>query len=281
MVMWLKTLFYRWFNFVSSNQQKMIYFLIILTSLIASFLTFFSGFGLGTLLLPVFAMYYPLPIAIGLTACVHLLNNIFKLGLVYKHIHWPLVIRFGVPSAVAAFFGAVLLKQISNNSFEITSYTINNSLFVITWQGLIVGVLIILFSLVELSKKLSAITFNEKYLSLGGLLSGFFGGFSGHQGAIRSAFLLRLNLEKQIYIATGVFIACLIDIIRLTLYSNLSIINSKQTNFTLLTLAVFSAWVGAFIGNKLFKKTSLQFFKWFVALFMMFMGVLICLGVFK
>jgi uncharacterized protein len=60
----------------------------LLPSLAAFFtagLTFFSGFGLGTLLLPVFALFFPLETAIGLTALVHLANNLFKLALVGKY----------------------------------------------------------------------------------------------------------------------------------------------------------------------------------------------------
>ena len=257
----------------------MIYALIAITSLLASFLTFFSGFGLGTLLLPVFAIYYPLPIAIGLTACVHLLNNLFKLSLVYKSINWGLVVKFGLPSTIAAFVGAYFLKQLSSVNLQVVNYACCNTTFTITWQGLIIGLVIILFSIVELSKKLSSYTFDKKYLPLGGALSGFFGGFSGHQGAIRSAFLLRLNLEKQTYIATGVTVACMVDVVRLGLYSNFSVLKSSQTNYQLLALAVISAWIGAFVGNKLFKKTSLQFFKWFVGIFMLTMGVLIAIGV--
>ncbi len=257
----------------------MIYFLIAATSLIASFLTFFSGFGLGTILLPVFALYYPLPIAVALTACVHLLNNIFKLSLVHAHINWKIVAQFGIPSLVAAFAGAYALRQMSGIHNAIFNYTISGSQFAITLPGLIIGILIILFSIIELSKQLSHITFDKKYLVLGGLLSGFFGGFTGHQGALRSAFLLRSNLEKPVFIATGVFVACMVDIVRLALYSNFSILKSEGTNYYLLALAILSAWIGAFIGNKLFKKTSLNFFKWFVGAFMMLMGILIAAGV--
>ncbi len=257
----------------------MIYVLIPLTALIASFLTFFSGFGLGTILLPVFAMYYPLPIAIGLTACVHLLNNVFKLGLVYKFINWPLVLKFGLPSTLAAFFGAYLLKKLGGINLQIANYNCCYTHFNITWQGIIVGFVIILFSIIELSKKLSAITFHQKYLPLGGVLSGFFGGFSGHQGAIRSAFLLRINLSKQSYIATGVAVACMVDVMRLSLYSNFAVLKQNQTNYVVVILAVVCAWLGAFVGNKLFKKTSLTFFKWLVGIFMLSMGLLIGIGV--
>jgi len=257
----------------------MIYLLIALTALVASFLTFFSGFGLGTILLPVFAIYYPLPVAIALTACVHLLNNLFKLALVFKSINWKVVLEFGIPSVVAAFIGAYLLNKISSDDKTISSYYLFEKEWHITWPGLIIGILIIVFACFELSKQLSSMSFSKKYLVPGGLLSGFFGGFTGHQGALRSAFLLRLNLDKPVFIATGVMVACMVDIVRLSLYSNLEGLGHGSTNYKLLALAVLSAWLGAFAGNKLFKKTSLTFFKWFVGTFMLVMGVLITLGI--
>lgn len=55
---------------------------------LASALTFFSGFGLGTLLLPAFALFLAAPAAVAATAIVHLLNGLFKGILVYKAAHW-------------------------------------------------------------------------------------------------------------------------------------------------------------------------------------------------
>tara|TARA_B100000900_G_scaffold369391_1_gene347198 strand:- start:111 stop:335 length:225 start_codon:yes stop_codon:yes gene_type:complete len=68
--------------------------LVGLVSLFASFLTFFSGFELGTLLLPVFAIFFPTKIAITLTAIVHFFNNIFKTTLTYKDINFEILKRF-------------------------------------------------------------------------------------------------------------------------------------------------------------------------------------------
>jgi hypothetical protein len=55
----------------------------------------------------------------------------------------------------------------------------------------------------------------EKYLPLGWLLSGFVGGLSGHQGALRSAFLIKADLREEIFIRTGTVSAVIADIIRL------------------------------------------------------------------
>lgn len=61
------------------------YIVICLFALLSSGLTFFSGFGLGTLLVPVFAIFFPIELAIALTAIVHFLNNIFKLTQIGKN----------------------------------------------------------------------------------------------------------------------------------------------------------------------------------------------------
>lgn len=259
----------------------MTYLVIAVTALIASFLTFFSGFGLGTILLPVFALFYPLPIAVALTACVHLLNNLFKLVLVHKHINFKIALKFGIPSLIAAFFGVMALKNIHQLHFVITAYNIYGNEFIISWSGFLIGFLIILFAIIELVPKLSELSFSESYLIMGGLLSGFFGGFSGHQGSIRSAFLLRLKLEKNAFIATGVVIACMVDLVRIPFYTQFSSLLNKNTDFLLVIVAIFSAWIGAFVGNKLFEKTNIKFFKWFVGVFMLTMGFLILLGVIK
>ncbi|MFW6290263.1 MAG: hypothetical protein ACOC0R_04780 [Mariniphaga sp.] len=53
---------------------------LIIISIAAFFtavLTFFSGFGLGTILMPVFALFFPVDIAIALTGVVHFTNNLF------------------------------------------------------------------------------------------------------------------------------------------------------------------------------------------------------------
>ena len=57
-----------------------------------------------------------------------------------------------------------------------------------------------------------------KYIPLGGALSGFFGGLSGQQGALRSAFLIRTGLNKETFIGTSVVSAVVVDVSRLIVY---------------------------------------------------------------
>jgi len=57
------------------------YLIVSLAALLAAGLTMYSGFGLGTLLLPVFALFFPAEVAVVATALVHGANNVFKASL--------------------------------------------------------------------------------------------------------------------------------------------------------------------------------------------------------
>ena len=94
--------------------------IISIVSFFASILTFFSGFGLGTILTPVMVLFFPIEVAISVTAVVHLLNNLFKIILIGKNVNWKLLAKFGFPAIVGAFFGAKLLYSLSleNNFIE-------------------------------------------------------------------------------------------------------------------------------------------------------------------
>src|SRR5687768_3774407 len=89
--------------------------IIIITtvSFLASLLTLFSGFGLGTILMPVAAIFFPVPVAVALTAFVHLLNNLCKLAVLWRGIDWKVALRFGLPALLATIPGAWLLNRLS------------------------------------------------------------------------------------------------------------------------------------------------------------------------
>jgi uncharacterized protein len=84
--------------------------LVGVVALLTSGLTLFSGFGLGTVLMPVFALFFPVPLAIAATAVVHFSNNIFKFGLMAKQADWRIVMRFSLTAAISAMAGAGLLN---------------------------------------------------------------------------------------------------------------------------------------------------------------------------
>jgi uncharacterized membrane protein YfcA len=250
------------------------YLIICAVALVTSGLTLFSGFGLGTLLMPAFAIFFPIDVAVALTAVVHLFNNLFKLILLGRHANKSVVLHFGIPAILTAFLGAWALLWLSDLR-SLTHYQLMGHDFQIMPVKLAVAILMVFFALLELVPKFEKVSFERKYLPLGGILSGFFGGLSGHQGALRSAFLIKCGLSKESFIGTGVVIACLVDVSRISVYGSHFLLASDGYNLLLLT-AIVSAFLGAFIGNRLLKKVTMRTIQLIVAI--MLFGIAGALG---
>lgn len=253
---------------------------IIVISLVAFFaaiLTFFSGFGLGTILTPVMMIFFPVDIAIAFTGIVHFSNNIFKLLIVGQKANKKVLIRFGIPAIFAAFFGSYILINMDTN-YIMYSYTLMGELQSISYVKFLISIILIVFALIDLIPFFKKLKFGEKSLPLGGFLSGFFGGLSGNQGALRSSFLIKLNLEKQTFIATTVVISFFVDLTRLGVYStNLFKINLEE-HLVIGICSVSSAILGAVVGNKLLKKVTLNSIRVLVATLILFLATGLLLG---
>ena len=237
--------------------------LIAVASFVISAIVLYSGFGLSTLLMPVFAIFFPLPVAIAAAAVVHLVSNLFKFALFYKRIDWPTVFKFGIPAMFAAVIGSLLLTNISADEILMAR---------------IIGGLIIFFALFELLPVLKKIIIPLKWLSFGGLISGFFGGLSGHQGAVRSAFLLKTQTSKNTYIATGVTIAIMVDINRLIIYGTSTISFTNKNISTALVVAIGASLLGILVSNKFNKKINFNATQNLVGALLLLIGVLVFTG---
>jgi uncharacterized membrane protein YfcA len=243
-----------------------------LVAFVASALTFVSGFGLGTLLMPVFAVFMPVERAVAATGVVHLVNSLFKFVLVGKKAHWPTVARFGIPALVASFLGAWWLVSVANQP-PLFTWTLGTRVFQATTIKLLIGALLLVFVLVEWVPRWKAVTFPATYMPLGGVLSGLAGGVSGMQGALRSAFLARAGLDRDAFIATGVAIACLIDLSRLGVYSRLVIAHRTSLDVGLLGVAVCCACAGALLGRRYLETLTMDAVRHLIAVMLLIMAL--------
>jgi len=251
--------------------------LLIIVAAGASLLTFFSGFGLGTMLLPVFLLFFPIDLAIAMTAVVHFLNNIFKTGLIGGHVVRDVLLKFGIPALLFAFLGAKALAYLSSFPIRIP-YKLFGFPLTTTLVNVVIGLLLLIFAIVEIIPAKNKKPIKAMGLFIGGALSGFFGGISGHQGALRSGFLIRLGLTKEAFVATGIAISLLVDISRLGVYwTNLPLYELNDNKWVLLS-AVLAAFGGAIIGRRMLKKVTLRLLQYFVALGISIIGILLIIG---
>ena len=242
----------------------------------ASCLSFYSGFGLGTLLLPVFALWFPIDQAVLMTAMVHFANNIFKYALTRKNLNPVILLRFGIPAIVGSITGALILSFLN----EVTSdYALNvfGSIRMVHPMKMLIGMLIIVFGIMEFIE-FGSKRWSLKSMTVGGFLSGFFGGLSGHQGALRSAFLLRYELSKEVFIATGIAIACLVDISRILVYMPQILTGKISSNTGLILFAILAAFGGAWLGNRYLKKINIKWIKIITAIGVILIGIALAIG---
>lgn len=251
--------------------------IISLAAFITAILTFFSGFGLGTILTPVFMIFFPVDLAIGLTGIVHFCNNLFKLALVGKNADKTVLIRFGIPAVIAAFAGAWLLMHIPDVK-PLFAYELFGKNFEVYPVKFIIAILLIFFAILDLIPFLNKLSFGKQQMPIGGLLSGFFGGLSGNQGALRSAFLIKVGLSKETFIATTIVISCFVDFTRLSVYATRFLKSGLDENIGLVSIATLSAIIGSLVGNKLLKKVTLKFIQALVAVLLILISIALGMG---
>ncbi|PIY24977.1 MAG: hypothetical protein COZ12_00525 [Deltaproteobacteria bacterium CG_4_10_14_3_um_filter_60_8] len=256
----------------------MSYLIICTVALLASGLTLFSGFGLGTLLMPVFAIFFPVEVAIAQTALVHFANNLFKVGLFSRRADWHIVLFFGLPAFLASFAGARLLLWLADLA-PLLTYLLNGRHFMVHPVKLVIALLLAGFAALELCPATKQLVISRKCVPAGGLLSGFFGGLSGNQGAFRSIFLLKSGLDKEAFIGTGVVIAALVDFSRLAVYADL--LGSKEVmgNLPLIMVATLAAFTGVFWGSRLVRKVTFRTLQVLVAIMLFLIAILLGGGI--
>ena len=252
--------------------------IISLAAFLVAILTFFSGFGLGTILTPVFMLFFPVDLAIALTGVVHFFNNIFKLFLVGRHADKAVLIRFGIPAVLAALAGAMVLVRITDLPPLFTYQAFGKTMEVYPVK-FIVSVLLILFACTELIPYFRKLQFGKEKLPIGGVLSGFFGGLSGNQGALRSAFLIKAGLSKEAFIGSAVVVSTFVDFTRLGVYATRFSSSGLTSNLTPVLCATLAGIAGSYLGNKLLKKVTLQFLQVAVAIMLILVSLALGAGV--
>ena len=238
------------------------YLIVGLAACFAAGLTLYSGFGLGTLMLPVFALFFPVELAVVATALVHGANNVFKVSLLGRHADREVVIKFGLPAVAAAVLGALALGWFAQADSSIIVDVNGRTVMQITPVKLMVGLLMIAFALFEVLPRFQHLQFERRYLALGGLLSGFFGGLSGHQGALRSAFLAKTGLTTQRFVGSNAVIGFLVDMTRIGVY--LSLFRAAEgtaeslSSWPLIVTGSLAAFCGVLIGKRYLHKVTMK-----------------------
>lgn len=199
---------------------------------IAAALTVPAGFGLSTMLTPFVLAFMPPHEAIAIVAVVHGAHNAAKCWSMWEWIDFSAFKRYGIWLVFGAMTGAGLQNQVSQGPLLV-----------------VVGAFLVILPLLTLSERWTGYRIPEANDRVGGFGSGFMGGLSGHQGALRAMFLTRRLPDKMAYAATASVLALCVDLSRIPVYMvfrSEDLISHAQICFIL----VISAVLGARMGKK-------------------------------
>lgn len=196
----------------------------------AAALTVPAGFGLSTMLTP-FALLLMAPHeAVAVVAVVHGANNAAKCYSMWESIDLSAFKRYGIWLVVGAILGALLQNEVPQDPLLV-----------------LIGAFLVLLPILTLSEGWTGYRIPEANDRLGGFGSGFMGGLSGHQGALRAMFLTRRLPDKMAYAATASILALCVDISRIPVYLVFrpdEILAHAQITVVLVVAAIIGVRVG-------------------------------------
>jgi uncharacterized membrane protein YfcA len=202
----------------------------------AAALTVPAGFGLATMITPIVFLWLEPHEAVAVVGIVHGSHNAWKLKVLRSSVDYSAVRRYGWAMVVGALLGAAL-----NTAVEADPLL------------LIVGVALVVLPLLSISERWTNVRLPDAEDRIGGFGSGFFGGLTGHQGALRAMFLQKRLPNKTEYAATAAVLALVVDVTRVPVYVALEGWQILDAGWLIVGL-VLAAVLGVQLGKRWLKK---------------------------
>ena len=229
-------------------------------ALVAGAIAAVAGFGIGSLITPALAVSVGVKVAVTLVALPHLAATAYRLWLLRRDVDRGVLVTFGLASAAGGLAGAVLHGLFSSPALSI-----------------LLGVLLIVAGLLELSGIGRRMVLGGPVAIGAGGLSGLFGGLVGNQGGIRSAALLRFNLSGPALVATSTATGVLVDLARVPVYVATGW-SDLAAHWPLVLMLAAGVLVGTVVGAPVLRRLQQPRFRQLLALLLIGLGVLLISG---
>src|SRR5438552_15022741 len=141
--------------------------LVVLCGVIAGAAAAVTGFGIGSLLTPVFAARLGTGVAIAAVAIPHAIGSFQRFWILRRRVDRRVLLSFGLASALGGLAGALGHARLSNQGLSI-----------------VFGSLLVLAGISELTGWMRRVRWGRGAAWIAGALSGVLGGLVGNQGGI-------------------------------------------------------------------------------------------------
>jgi uncharacterized membrane protein YfcA len=155
---------------------------VLVVAAVAGAIASVAGFGIGSLLTPLFALHVDTKAAVAAVSIPHLAGTAIRLWLLRRHADRSVLLRFGVTSAAGGLTGALLHARPSGTAL-----------------ALVFGALLIFAGATQITSHAQRWRFHGATAWLAGALSG----------------LLGFNLTRDAFVAAATATALFVDVARM------------------------------------------------------------------
>ncbi len=230
--------------------------LLSIFTFIASFVGVVSGFGAGTIMVPIFLLFYPATSAILVAAILHWVIGAIKLFFFWRGLNYKVLLYFGAPGIITSILGAYVLIEHAASDWLLPYF----------------GAFLIAYVVFVIACPHFKVNKTPERMMLGGVVSGFIRGVFGVGGGIRTTILTSFNLSKETYLSTGAAITIAIDSARLLTYWYKGVQLGPQLRHGLLLLIPI-VFIGAYVGRYVVDIIPQKYFRPVVLFFLLLAGI--------
>lgn len=228
---------------------------VAVVAALAGIIAAVSGFGIGSLLTPTFALQAGTKAAVAAVAIPHLVGTLQRFWILRRHVDRRLLLAFGLTSAAGGLLGALAHVWLSSRLLAV-----------------VFGVLLILAGIAEATGWMAKVRWGRRAAWIAGAVSGAFGGLVGNQGSVRSAAMLGFDVPKESFVATATAIGLFVDAARLPVYI-VSQWNDILAQWPLVVCAIIGVCIGTAIGSRVLERIPRTIFRRIVALLLFALGI--------
>ncbi|HEX4780386.1 MAG TPA: sulfite exporter TauE/SafE family protein [Usitatibacter sp.] len=228
---------------------------VALVAVLAGVVAAVSGFGIGSLLTPAFALQFGTKAAVAAVAIPHLAGTLQRYWILRRHVDRRVLLAFGLTSAAGGLAGALAHAWLSSRGLAV-----------------VFGVLLILAATAEATGWMAKVRWGRRAAWIAGALSGAFGGLVGNQGSIRSAAMLGFDVPKESFVATATAIGLFVDAARLPVYLATQW-QDIVDQWPLVACATAGVCIGTAIGSRVLERIPRNVFRRIVALLLFALGI--------
>ncbi|MDX2105860.1 MAG: sulfite exporter TauE/SafE family protein [Candidatus Melainabacteria bacterium] len=228
---------------------------VLVVATFAGVVASISGFGIGSLLTPLFALRMDFQLAVAAVSIPHLIATAYRFILIRKDLNKAIFIKFGIWSALGGLLGSLIGVVVQHKVLALT-----------------LSILLIFTGLTGVLGLAEKMRFAQKFGWLAGLSSGIFGGLVGNQGGIRSAALLGFDLSKTEFVATTTAIGLVVDAARMPIYFSQRA-SDMAAIWSSISVAIAGVVIGTWLGKKILNKIPERIFKRVVCAIILLLGI--------